>query len=119
MIGRCAGDRLRCGPPGIPPGRGGGENGNVMPDKSPSSAGRRDVVILGSTGSVGTQAIDVIRRNPDRFRVAGLAAGGGRVDLLARQALDLRPDVVAVARGSVAEDLQLALYAEAQKRGYS
>jgi 1-deoxy-D-xylulose-5-phosphate reductoisomerase len=90
-----------------------------MPDDSPSAAARRDVVILGSTGSVGTQAIDVVRRNPDRFRVVGLAAGGGRVDLLARQVLDLRPDVVAVAKGSVAEDLQLALYAEAQKRGYS
>jgi 1-deoxy-D-xylulose-5-phosphate reductoisomerase len=90
-----------------------------MPDDSPSAAARRDVVILGSTGSIGTQAIDVIHRNPDRFRVAGLAAGGGRVDLLARQVLDLRPDAVAVAKGSVAEDLQLALYAEAQKRGYS
>ncbi|HZE34403.1 MAG TPA: 1-deoxy-D-xylulose-5-phosphate reductoisomerase [Actinoallomurus sp.] len=76
-------------------------------------------MILGSTGSIGTQAIDVIRRNPGRFRVAGLAAGGGRVDLLAAQVLDLRPDVVAVAKGSAAEDLQLALYAEAQKRGYS
>ena len=81
--------------------------------------GPKDVVILGSTGSIGTQAIDVIRRNPDRFRVTGLAAGGGRVDLLAAQALDLRPEVVAVAKGSAAEDLQLALYAEAQKRGYS
>ncbi|MCW2947796.1 MAG: 1-deoxy-D-xylulose 5-phosphate reductoisomerase [Actinoallomurus sp.] len=91
----------------------------MIPDTSPSSAGPKDVVILGSTGSVGTQAIDVIRRNPGRFRVAGLAAAGGRVDLLARQALDLRPDVVAVARGSVVEDLQLALYAEAQKRGYA
>ncbi len=88
-------------------------------DESASAADPKDVVILGSTGSIGTQAIDVIRRNPDRFRVAGLAAGGGRVDLLARQALDLRPDVVAVAKGSAAEDLQLALYAEAQKRGFS
>ncbi|WP_432705994.1 1-deoxy-D-xylulose-5-phosphate reductoisomerase [Actinoallomurus iriomotensis] len=76
-------------------------------------------MILGSTGSIGTQAIDVIRRNPDRFRVTGLAAGGGRVDLLAAQVLDLHPEVVAVAKGSAAEDLQLALYAEAQKRGYS
>jgi 1-deoxy-D-xylulose-5-phosphate reductoisomerase len=91
----------------------------VTPDEISSAAPPRDVVILGSTGSVGTQAIDVIRRNPGRFRVAGLAAGGGRVDLLAEQVVDLRPDVVAVARGSAAEDLQLALYAEAQKRGYS
>jgi 1-deoxy-D-xylulose-5-phosphate reductoisomerase len=87
--------------------------------QNPAPAGRKDVVILGSTGSIGTQAIDVIRRNPDRFRVVGLAAGGGRVDVLAAQALDLRPEVVAVAKGSAAEDLQLAFYAEAQKRGYS
>ena len=88
-------------------------------NENPSPTGPRDIVILGSTGSIGTQAIDVIRRNPDRFRVVGLAAGGGRVDLLAAQVLDLRPEVVAVAKGSAAEDLQLALYAEAQKRGYS
>jgi 1-deoxy-D-xylulose-5-phosphate reductoisomerase len=91
----------------------------VISDEKPSAAGPREVVILGSTGSIGTQAIDVIRRNPDRFRVTGLAAGGGRVDLLAAQAVELRPEVVAVAKGSAAEDLQLALYAEAQKHGYS
>ncbi|HEV7934786.1 MAG TPA: 1-deoxy-D-xylulose-5-phosphate reductoisomerase [Actinomadura sp.] len=79
----------------------------------------RDVVVLGSTGSIGTQALDVIRRNPDRFRVVALAAGGGRVDLLAQQALDLRPDVVAVAKASAAQDLQLVFYQEAQRRGYS
>jgi 1-deoxy-D-xylulose-5-phosphate reductoisomerase len=78
----------------------------------------RDVVILGSTGSVGTQAIDVVRGNPDRFRVAGLAAGGANPLLLARQALDLGVEVVAVARGSALEDVQLALFAEAQRRGF-
>ncbi|MFD8960831.1 1-deoxy-D-xylulose-5-phosphate reductoisomerase, partial [Streptomyces anulatus] len=36
--------------------------------------GRRDLVILGSTGSIGTQAIDLVLRNPDRFRVTALAA---------------------------------------------
>ena len=45
----------------------------------------RDVIILGSTGSIGTQALDVIARNPDRFRVVGLAAGGSKPDLLADQ----------------------------------
>lgn len=80
---------------------------------------RRDVVILGSTGSIGTQALDVIRRNPDRFRVRGLAAGGSRVDLLAEQALELEVEVVAVARSSAAQDLQLAFYTVAQERGYS
>jgi 1-deoxy-D-xylulose-5-phosphate reductoisomerase len=95
------------------------QNGGVISEERLAAGGPKDVVILGSTGSIGTQAIDVIRRNPDRFRVTGLAAGGGRADLLAEQVLDLRPEVVAVAKGSAAEDLQLALYAEAQKRGYS
>jgi len=79
----------------------------------------RDVVILGSTGSIGTQAIDVVRRNPDRFRVVGLAAGGGDVGLLARQALELGAEVVGVARASAAQDLQLAFYAAAKSGGYS
>ena len=46
------------------------------------------MVILGSTGSIGTQALDIVRRNPDRFRVAALAAGGGQPELLARQAVE-------------------------------
>ncbi|MGD0935316.1 MAG: 1-deoxy-D-xylulose-5-phosphate reductoisomerase, partial [Streptosporangiaceae bacterium] len=61
------------------------------------SAQPRDVVVLGSTGSIGTQALDVIRRNPDRFRVAGLAAGGGNPALLAEQAVEFGVAAVAVA----------------------
>ena len=57
----------------------------------------RDVVILGSTGSIGTQALDIVRRNPDRFRVVALAAGGGNPGLLARQAAEFGARVVAVA----------------------
>src|SRR5690242_15823342 len=83
------------------------------------STGPRRVVLLGSTGSIGTQAIDVVRRNPGRLQVVGLAAGGERVDLLAQQALDLEVEAVAVARATAAQDLQLALYAEAQRRGFS
>ncbi|MCY7364575.1 MAG: 1-deoxy-D-xylulose-5-phosphate reductoisomerase [Frankiaceae bacterium] len=79
----------------------------------------REVVLLGATGSIGTQAVDVVRANPNRFRVVGLGAGGGRVDLLAAQALELGVDVVAVAQATVAQDLQLAFYAQAQARGYS
>jgi 1-deoxy-D-xylulose-5-phosphate reductoisomerase len=37
---------------------------------------RRDVVVLGSTGSIGTQALDLVRANPDRFRVVAMTAGG-------------------------------------------
>ena len=79
----------------------------------------REVVLLGATGSIGTQAIDVVRDNPGRFRVVGLAAGGERVDLLAQQALELGVEVVAVARATAAQDLQLAFYAAAQARGFS
>jgi 1-deoxy-D-xylulose-5-phosphate reductoisomerase len=55
------------------------------------------VVLLGSTGSIGTQALDIVRRNPDRFRVTALAAGGGNPALLARQAAEFGVPVVAVA----------------------
>ncbi|MFC7527076.1 1-deoxy-D-xylulose-5-phosphate reductoisomerase [Actinoplanes sp. GCM10030250] len=79
----------------------------------------RDLVLLGSTGSIGTQTIDIVRRNPDRFRVVALGAGGGNIELLAAQALELSVEVVGVARASAVQDLQLAFYAEAQKRGYA
>ncbi|MCP2263844.1 1-deoxy-D-xylulose-5-phosphate reductoisomerase [Promicromonospora thailandica] len=57
----------------------------------------RSVTLLGSTGSIGTQAVDVIGRNPDRFRVDALSAGGADLALLARQAADLGVRAVAVA----------------------
>jgi 1-deoxy-D-xylulose-5-phosphate reductoisomerase len=75
--------------------------------------GRRDVVVLGSTGSIGTQAADIIRRNPGRFRVAGIAAGGGNPDLLASQALEFGAEVVAVASDAKVEELRHALQAKA------
>ena len=75
----------------------------------------RDVVILGSTGSIGTQALDVIRRNPARFRVVGLAAGGGNPALLAQQAIEFGVPSVAVARPSALADVRAALTAEAAR----
>jgi 1-deoxy-D-xylulose-5-phosphate reductoisomerase len=78
-----------------------------------SASARRNVVVLGSTGSIGTQAADIIRRNPDRFRVAGLAAGGGNPDLLASQALEFGAEVVAVASDAKVEELRQALHAKA------
>ncbi len=73
----------------------------------------RDIVILGSTGSVGTQAADVIRRNPGRFRVVGLAAGGGDPGLLASQAIEFGAEAIAVAREDAAHDVRLALQSTA------
>ena len=71
----------------------------------------RDVVILGSTGSIGTQALDIIGRNPDRFRVAALAAGGGNPGLLARQAAESGAAAVAVASPAAVSDVRAALHA--------
>jgi 1-deoxy-D-xylulose-5-phosphate reductoisomerase len=79
----------------------------------------RDVVVLGSTGSVGTQALEVIAEHPSDFRVVGLAAGGSQVELLARQVLDTSPAVVGLTRATAVQDLQLALYAEVSRRGWS
>jgi len=54
-------------------------SGGARPDVSGGArqgvSGPRRVVVLGSTGSIGTQALDVVRAHPDRFRVVGLAAG--------------------------------------------
>ncbi|MFD7867057.1 1-deoxy-D-xylulose-5-phosphate reductoisomerase [Streptomyces sp. NPDC059783] len=74
--------------------------------------GRRDLVILGSTGSIGTQAIDLVLRNPDRFRVTALSAAGGRVALLAEQARRLRVRTVAVASADAVPALREALAKE-------
>ncbi len=46
----------------------------------------REIVILGSTGSIGVQALEVIAANPDKFKVIALAAGGGDVSTLISQA---------------------------------
>ena len=68
------------------------------------------VVILGSTGSIGTQGLDVISRHEDRFQVVGLAAGGAHPGLLAEQASRFHVRQVAVfaetARGEVQQALE-------------
>ncbi|MGW5359241.1 1-deoxy-D-xylulose-5-phosphate reductoisomerase [Actinopolymorpha pittospori] len=77
---------------------------------------QRRLVLLGSTGSIGTQAIDVIARNRDRFAVRALSASGASPRLLARQALDLDVEVVAVADPAAVTDVRDALAAEADAR---
>ena len=52
---------------------------------------RRDVAVLGSTGSIGTQALDIVRANPDRFRVVALTAGGSQAELFDAQVAEFAP----------------------------
>jgi 1-deoxy-D-xylulose-5-phosphate reductoisomerase len=63
----------------------------------------RTVALLGSTGSVGTQALDVIGAAPESFRVTALAAGGGNLQLLAEQVVRFGVELVALADGTTAE----------------
>ena len=64
----------------------------------------RSLAILGSTGSIGTQALDVVRRHPDRFRVLGLGAGSSH-ELLVGQIREFKPPVVAIADEEAAAQL--------------
>src|SRR3954452_6908030 len=65
----------------------------------------RSLAILGATGSIGTQALDVVRADPDAYEVVALGASSS-VDLLAEQANEFRPKVVALADDSRAAELE-------------
>ncbi len=69
---------------------------------------QKQLVILGSTGSIGTQTLDIVRQYPDRFSVYALTANTS-VDLLARQAREFRPAAVCIADESQYEPLRDAL----------
>ncbi|MDV7194226.1 1-deoxy-D-xylulose-5-phosphate reductoisomerase [Mycolicibacterium fortuitum] len=75
---------------------------------------KKRVLILGSTGSIGTQALDVIAANPDRFEIVGLAAGGGNPELLAAQRAATGVTNIAVADQSAAEKVGDVTYAGAE-----
>ncbi len=64
-----------------------------MPSRTPPKS--RRLTILGSTGSIGTNTLDVVRQNPESFSVFALVAGRN-VDLLAKQILEFRPEVAVV-----------------------
>ncbi len=68
----------------------------------------KEVAILGSTGSIGTNTLDVIRSAPGRWRVSALAAGGN-IDLLASQAREFSPSLVSVRGPEEAEKLKKLL----------
>ena len=73
----------------------------------------RRIVVLGSTGSIGTQTLDVVRRHPDKLQVVGLAAGGGRLDLMAEQVREFGVAQVAVGSEGAAETPAAAKLVEA------
>ena len=79
----------------------------------------RSVIVLGSTGSIGTQTLDVIRDSPSEFKVVGISAAGSNPILLAEQALEFKVEYLAIANATAAQDVQLAIYAQAKKAGYS
>ena len=72
---------------------------------TPGAVPPTTVSVVGSTGSIGTQALDVVRSEPGRYRVVALAAATS-VGALARQAAELRPEHVAVASEDAAAELR-------------
>ena len=68
----------------------------------------KQIAILGSTGSIGTQTLDVVRANPDRFEVYAISANRS-MDLLVKQAREFRPEVVCIADDSLYQPLCEAL----------
>ena len=68
----------------------------------------KQLAILGSTGSIGTQTLDVVHRNPDRYSVYALCAHRS-IDKLVAQAREFHPEVVCIADESLYEELQQRL----------
>jgi 1-deoxy-D-xylulose-5-phosphate reductoisomerase len=66
------------------------------------------ITLLGSTGSIGTQTLDILEHNPDQFRLVGIAAGNN-VDLLAQQVRQFKPEIVAICNEAKLSDLREAL----------
>lgn len=71
----------------------------------------KKVLILGSTGSIGTQALDIIRKHPEDFEVVGIAAAGHNPELVIQQAqeFNLRPEQIAVQQLDPAKDVSRAV----------
>ena len=71
---------------------------------------KKNIAILGSTGSIGTQALEVIRANADSFCVEVLT-GNGNADLLIQQAIEFNPNTVVIADESKYQYVKAALAA--------
>lgn len=66
------------------------------------------ITLLGSTGSIGTQTLDIVAENPDQFRIVGLAAGNN-ITLLAQQIEQFRPEIVAIRNPDKLPELKAAI----------
>ncbi len=97
--------------PNEDPPRYGGDSGLCLGWRHNRTVSRIRVLILGSTGSIGTQALDVIAANPDRFEVVGLAAGGGNPGLLVQQRAETGVTKIAVADDAAAAKVGDVTYA--------
>ncbi|KAK9108074.1 hypothetical protein Syun_024085 [Stephania yunnanensis] len=103
--GGLLGKGVRCSvqaPPPAWPGRAFPELGRKVWD------GPKPISIVGSTGSIGTQTLDIVAENPEKFKVVALAAGSN-VTLLADQVKTFRPQLVAVRNESLVDELKEAL----------
>jgi 1-deoxy-D-xylulose-5-phosphate reductoisomerase len=87
------------GPPPAWPGRA------VAPPEAEKRSGPKRFSLLGSTGSIGTQTLDIVAEHPDRFEIVALAAGSN-VELLAEQVRQFKPKLVALRDGSKADELR-------------
>ncbi|MEQ8959939.1 MAG: 1-deoxy-D-xylulose-5-phosphate reductoisomerase, partial [Coleofasciculus sp. C2-GNP5-27] len=68
----------------------------------------KSITLLGSTGSIGTQTLEILTHHPDQFRLVGLAARSN-VDLLATQIRQFRPEIVALCEAEKLPDLKAAI----------
>lgn len=66
------------------------------------------ITLLGSTGSIGTQTLDIVQQNPDKFRIVGLASGRNGT-LLAEQIRQFRPEIVAICDATQLPELKAAI----------
>ena len=68
----------------------------------------KHIAVLGSTGSIGTQTLDVVRMHGDQMKITGLACGRS-VGLMEKQAREFRPEICAVYDEAAAEELKVRL----------
>lgn len=75
----------------------------------------KNIIILGATGSIGTQVLDVIRQNPDKFHVIGLAASGSNPELFSKLIQEFEPERVCTADSQKLPKLQINRYPISKK----